>query len=65
VLAVGLPESTPPDAEIEELVRKREVAREAQGWSEADAIRDELAKRGVVVTDTPDGPRWHQQKPEE
>lgn len=65
VLAVGLPESTPPDAQIEELVQKREVAREAQDWSEADAIRDELAKRGVVITDTPDGPRWHQRKPEE
>lgn len=46
-------------AEIEELIAKRAEARKAKDWGLADAIRDELAARHVVVKDTPDGVQWH------
>jgi cysteinyl-tRNA synthetase len=45
-------------AEIDALVERREEARKARDWAEADRLRDELAERGVVVEDTPQGPRW-------
>ncbi|HEX6198678.1 MAG TPA: cysteine--tRNA ligase, partial [Thermoanaerobaculia bacterium] len=46
------------DEEIESLVRRREEARATRDWAEADRIRDELAERGVVLEDTPQGTRW-------
>jgi cysteinyl-tRNA synthetase len=56
------PEDDPRRAEIadkvEELLTKRTEARAAKDWSAADAIRDELASLGVVVTDTAEGPIW-------
>jgi cysteinyl-tRNA synthetase len=48
-------------AEIEALVRRREEARAGRDWAEADRLRAELAGRGVVVEDTPQGPRWKRQ----
>ena len=44
--------------EIEALVRRREEARAGKDWAEADRLREELGARGVVVEDTPQGPRW-------
>ena len=56
------PEDDPRRAEIadkvEALLTKRNEARAAKDWSAADAIRDELAELGVVVTDTAEGPIW-------
>jgi cysteinyl-tRNA synthetase len=46
------------DADIDTLVNEREKARKAKNWSEADRLRKELTDRGVVVEDTPQGPRW-------
>jgi cysteinyl-tRNA synthetase len=46
------------DAEIDELVRRRDEARAARDWAEADRLRDELTERGIVVEDTPQGARW-------
>lgn len=43
---------------IEERVHAREEARGERNWDAADAIRDELAERGVVLEDGPDGTRW-------
>ncbi len=37
---------------------EREEARKRRDFARADAIRAELAARGVVVEDTPLGPRW-------
>ena len=47
------------DAAIEDLVARRQAAREAKDWATADALRDELSALGVVVEDTPAGPIWH------
>jgi cysteinyl-tRNA synthetase len=46
------------DPRIEALVASREKARSAKDWAEADRIRDALAAEGVVIEDTPEGPRW-------
>ncbi len=43
------------DDETRALVRKREEARKAKDFAEADRIRDELQSRGIVLEDTPEG----------
>jgi cysteinyl-tRNA synthetase len=43
-----------PDG-AQELLDRRAAARAAKDWATADALRDELAGRGVTVTDTADG----------
>ena len=45
-------------ARIEALVAEREQVRRAGDFARADALRDELAKAGVTVIDTPQGSRW-------
>ena len=42
----------------EELIRKREEARNAKDWKTADKIREELKQMGIIVEDTPEGVRW-------
>ena len=46
------------DSEIQALVDEREGARKAKDYARADAIREKLKERGVVVQDTPEGPVW-------
>ncbi len=53
----GVPEELA--REIEALIEKRAAARKAKDWGAADAIRDELAARHVVLKDTPQGVEWH------
>ena len=43
--------------EILELVEAREAARKARDWAQADALRDQLSEKGVVVEDSSGGPR--------
>ncbi len=44
---------------VEDIVRLRQRFREQKLWPTADALRDFLAEHGVIVEDTPSGPRWH------
>ena len=46
------------DAEIEELIAKRQEARANKDWATADRIRDELKERGIILKDTPQGVTW-------
>jgi cysteinyl-tRNA synthetase len=43
---------------IEEQIRLREEARAGRDFAAADAIRDALTNRGVVLEDSADGTRW-------
>jgi cysteinyl-tRNA synthetase len=46
------------DAEVDRLVHQRDEARRRRDFKESDRIRDELAARGIVLEDTPQGTRW-------
>jgi cysteinyl-tRNA synthetase len=39
-------------------LEQRAAARTRKDWAAADAVRDQLKQAGVVVEDTPAGPRW-------
>lgn len=41
-----------------ELIEKREKMRKEKKWERADQVRDELKEKGIVVEDTPQGPRY-------
>jgi cysteinyl-tRNA synthetase len=58
--------SSGPDDDLQEAVNalvsvalaQRQAARERGDYATADGIRDELHAAGVVIEDTPNGPRW-------
>jgi cysteinyl-tRNA synthetase len=62
-LGTAVPEEEPveSDPRIDALVARREEARSNKDWAEADRIREALAAEGVVIEDTPEGPRWRRQ----
>jgi cysteinyl-tRNA synthetase len=46
------------EPELAALLEARAAARRARDWATSDRLRDELARRGIVVEDTRDGQRW-------
>ena len=50
-------------AEVEEKIAARNAARGRRDFAESDRIRDELAKSGIVLEDTPGGTRWKRSPP--
>ena len=45
-------------SDIDSHIAKRKTAREDKDFAAADAIRDELAAKGVSIEDGPDGTKW-------
>jgi cysteinyl-tRNA synthetase len=51
--------SAEPDAEeIERMIRQRDAARRQRDWAQADAIRESLSRRGIILEDGPNGTNW-------
>jgi cysteinyl-tRNA synthetase len=46
------------ESRVEASIAARNAARKAKNFKEADRIRDELAKMGVVLKDSPEGTTW-------
>ena len=46
------------DEEIEKLIEERQAARKAKDFARADAIRDELLSKGIILKDTREGVQW-------
>ncbi len=46
------------EGEIKKLVYERELARKKKDFKKADALREELRKKGVILEDTKEGVRW-------
>ena len=46
----------PPD--VMTLIKEREELRKQKRWAEADRIREEVKKRGILLNDTPEGTEW-------
>ncbi len=47
--------------DVQKLVASREVARGEKNFAEADRLREQIAKQGFIIEDTPEGPRLHKQ----
>lgn len=46
------------DADVEKLIEQRQEARRNRDFPRSDAIRDELAAKGIILEDTKEGMRW-------
>ena len=53
------------EAWVEAQLAERQAARKRKDFAAADRIRDELAAKGVVIEDGPQGARWKVVKPDE
>lgn len=54
----GSGENGVDEQEIERRIQEREKARQQKDFKQADAIRDELAEKGVILEDSPQGTSW-------
>jgi cysteinyl-tRNA synthetase len=57
VAGVLQPTEAAVDPEVQALADQRQAARVAKQWKESDRLRDEIARRGWIVQDTPQGPK--------
>jgi len=48
-------------AEVETLIARRNAARNAKNWADADRIRAQLQEAGIVLEDTPKGTIWRRE----
>ena len=46
------------DADIERLIAERTTAKKTRNFTRADAIRNDLAAKGILLEDSKDGVRW-------
>jgi cysteinyl-tRNA synthetase len=44
--------------EIEKMIKDRREARKVKDWMRADAIREELSRKGIILEDGPRGTSW-------
>ena len=62
VMGLRLQEAREVDAEtrryIEDRIAERDRLRAERNWEEADRIRSQLAERGILLEDTPQGTLW-------
>ncbi len=56
--ASDAPEDNELAAYVEEMINKRKEAKKAKDFATADAIRDELLAKGIVIKDTREGTVW-------
>jgi len=64
VLGIMRLEQCPLAPEIDQLIRRRERARQLKDWTAADSVRAELLKKGITVCDAACGPIWKQTEKE-
>jgi cysteinyl-tRNA synthetase len=50
--------ATIDETRVQSLVDRRQAAKKERRFDEADAIRRELVAMGILLEDTPQGPRW-------
>ena len=58
ILGVMDLEPVKPDKTVEELIERRDEARIARDWVNADRIRQELKEMGIEIIDTKGGTIW-------
>ena len=58
VLNVFRLQGCPLAPDVNALIQRREQARVEKDWKAADEARDELARKGIVIIDTVNGPVW-------
>jgi cysteinyl-tRNA synthetase len=58
VLKPSVDEGGITEAEIDELIARRNQARKSREFQRADELRAELLERGIIIEDTKEGVRW-------
>ena len=46
------------DSDVERLILERTEAKKSKNFARADAIRDELLEKGILLEDTKNGVKW-------